>query len=233
MTATRSGALGVAGALVLGLAACGGSSDGGGSTTSTSASPSAATDATTQAASTETTSAGTSTGAGGSLTPPGAKLALGDTATVAWIPPSRFSASGGQQGYRLQVTVASIEKGTLDDFKNIDLDADQKRSTPYYVKLNVKALEDVKAGTDDPDIALKAIDDRGQEQGEVIFFGTFDRCENADVPRPFASGKSYDSCLTYLVPGGGSIDEVRWNDGPSRRNAVSPYFDKPVVWSGS
>src|SRR4029077_11271849 len=104
---------------------------------------------------------------------------------------------GGQQGYRLEVTVDSIEKGSLDDFKNIDLDADQKRSTPYYVKLSVKALEDVKAGTDDPDIALKAIDDRGQEQGEVIFFGTFDRCENADVPRPFTSGKGYESCLTY------------------------------------
>jgi len=230
MTASRIAALVAAGALTLGMAACGSSDDGGGGSTTPAAAETTA--AMTETTATTETNAAETNGGGGQLTPPGAKLAFGDTATVAWIPPSRFSASGGQQGYRLEVTVKSIEKGSLDDFKNIDLDADQKRSTPYYVSINVKALQDVKAGTDDPDIALKAIDDRGQEQGEVIFFGTFDRCENADVPRPFSGGKSYDSCLTYLVPGGGSIDEVRWNDGPSRKNDVSPYFEKPVVWSG-
>jgi hypothetical protein len=233
MTVGRIAALVAAGALALGMAACGSSSndeEGASTTPPAATATTSATTTTDTTASTETTAAETNSGA---LTPPAAKLGFGDTATVAWIPPSRFSATGGQQGYRLEVTVDSIEQGTLDDFKNIDLDADQKRSTPYYVKLNVKALEDVKAGTDDPDIALKAIDDRGQEQGEVIFFGSFDRCENADVPRPFTSGKSYDSCLTYLVPGGGSIEEVRWNDGPSRKNEVSPYFDKPIVWSGS
>jgi hypothetical protein len=182
------------------------------------------------ATTTETTAAQTG---GDGLTPSGAKLGFGDQATVAWIPPARFSATGGQQGYRLEVSVNGIKQGTLDDFKNIELDADQKRSTPYYVTITVKALEDVQVGTDDPDIAFKAIDDRGQEQGEVIFFGEFERCDNADVPRPFTSGKSYDSCLTYLVPGGGSIEEVRWNDGPSKKNQVTPYFDKPIVWSGS
>jgi hypothetical protein len=231
MTATRIAALVAAGLLALGVAACGSTEDdGGGSTAPAAAETTAATTETT--ATTETNAAETS-GGGGKLTPPGAKLGFGDTASVAWIPPSRFSATGGQQGYRLEVTVDGIERGTLDDFKNIDLDADQKRSTPYYVNVTIKALEDVKVGTDDPDVALKAIDDRGQEQGEVIFFGEFDRCDDAGVPRPFSSGKSFDSCLTYLVPGGGSIDEVRWNDGPSRRNEVSPYFEKPIVWSGS
>lgn len=232
MTARRIAALIAAGALSVGMAACGSSDDnGGGSTTASPAAADTTGSATTEATkTTETTAAKMSNGG---LTPPGAKLGFGDTATVAWIPPSRFSAAGGQQGYRLEVTVKGIDRGTLEDFKNIDLDADQKRSTPYYVSVSIKALEDVKVGSDDPDVALKAIDDRGQEQGEVIFFGDFDRCDDADVPRPFTSGKSFDSCLTYLVPGGGSIDEVRWNDGPSRKNAVSPYFEKPIVWNGS
>jgi hypothetical protein len=235
MEVRRIAALSAAAALALGVGACGSSSsnDEGGSSTASEAS----TTATSGKTATETTARKTDTTAaktgGNGLTPPGAKLGFGDEATVAWVPPARYSASGGQQGYRMQVSVDGIERGTLDDFKNIDLDADQKRSTPYYVTISVKALEDVKAGTDDPDIAFKAIDDRGQEQGEVIFFGTFDRCENADVPRPFTSGTSYDSCLTYLVPGGGSIEEVRWNDGPSRKNEVTPYFDNPIVWNGS
>lgn len=231
----KTGIVALGAMLALGAAGCGGSGSGGAADTSaaTQTPATSAADTTTTAAATPTTTTDAGGSASGALTPPGAKLALGDTATVAWVPPSRFSATGGQSGYRLRVTVESIDRGSLDDFKNIDLDADQKRSTPYYVKLGVEALEDVKAGTDDPDIALKAIDDRGQEQGEVIFFGDFERCDNADVPRPFTAGKQYESCLTYLVPGGGSIEEVRWNDGPSRRNGVTPYFDDPIVWSGS
>jgi hypothetical protein len=224
-------ALGAAAALALGMTACGeGSTDGGGTST-TSQAPTTTTSATTTGT-TSTSTADTDGGSGG-LTPPGAKLGFGDEATVAWVPPSNFSTSGAHQGYKLQVSVESIERGSLDDFKNIDLDEDQQRSTPYYVKVTLKALEDVKVGTDDPDIAFEAIDDRGQQQGSVTFFGTFERCDDTQVPRPFSNGKSYESCLTYLVPGGGSIDEVRWNDGPSRANAVTPYFDKPIVWSGS
>jgi len=233
MTGSRIAPLVAAGALALGMAACGSSSDNGGGSTAasttadTTAGTSTMTDTTTT---TETTAAATP---GGGLTAPGTKLGMGDQATVGWVPPSKFSASGAQTGYKLQVSVDKIEKGTIDDFKNIDLDADQKRSTPYYVSVTVKALEDVKTGTDDPDISFDAIDDRGQEQGSVTFFGTFDRCDDKQVPRPFTSGTTYESCITYLMPGGGSIDEVQWRSGPSKKNDVTPYFDKPIVWSGS
>ena len=231
MTASRIAALVAAGALALGMAACGSSNDSGGGSTTTAASAdtTAATSTTTETTTTTTTADTTS----GGLTPPGTKLGMGDEATVGWVPPSKFSATGAQTGYKLQVSVDKIEKGTIGDFKNIDLDADQKRSTPYYVTVTVKALEDVKTGTDDPDISFDAIDDRGQEQGSVTFFGTFDRCDDKQVPRPFTNGKSYESCITYLMPGGGSIDEVQWKSGPSKKNAVTPYFDKPIVWSGS
>ena len=47
------------------------------------------------------------------------------------------------------------------------------------------------------------------------------------------NGKSYTSCITYLMPGGGSIQKMQWNDGPAKGESVTPYFDKPVVWSGS
>ncbi|MGN6188044.1 MAG: hypothetical protein ACTHOE_04035 [Conexibacter sp.] len=240
MRARRIAALVVAGALVAGMAACGSSSNDGGSGGGLTKAASAPAD-TTSAATTETTATTTTTTAdssssastSGGLTPPGTKLGFGDQATVGWVPPSKYSVNGAQKGYKLQVSVDSIEKGSIGDFKNIDLDADQKRSTPYYVKVTVKALEDVKTGTDDPDISFDAIDDRGQEQGSVTFFGTFERCDDKQVPRPFTNGKSYESCITYLMPGGGSIDEVQWKSGPSKKNAVSPYFDKPIVWSGS
>jgi len=52
------------------------------------------------------------------------------------------------------------------------------------------------------------------------------------VPNPLANGKSYDSRLTYLMPGGGSIQKVQWGDGPAAADQVTPYFDKPIVRAG-
>jgi hypothetical protein len=52
------------------------------------------------------------------------------------------------------------------------------------------------------------------------------------MPKPFTAGKSYTACMTYLVPGGGSIKSVTWTDGPHKTNDVTPYFEKPVVWGG-
>ena len=147
------------------------------------------------------------------------------------LPLDQDNGEGAKTGLKLQITVESIVKGSLDDFKNIDLDASQRNSTPYYVTVQIKALDSTApTGDDDPDIVFQAIDDRGQQQESVTFLGTFDRCNDVTAPKPFVSGKSYESCLAYLMPGGGSIQSVQWNSGPSAANDVTPYFDKPVVW---
>jgi hypothetical protein len=168
------------------------------------------------------------------LTRPGAHLALGTAAVVGWVPPSIDLKSGSHKGIKLLVTVESIQKGTIADFKNVELNASEKKDTPYYVKVRVKALTGIAPPkTEDPDVTFDAIDDRGQEQSSVTFFGTFERCNDNTVPKHFVSGKSYESCLTYLMPGGGSIQAVQWNNGPNTGDVVSPYFDKPIVWGGS
>ncbi len=82
-------------------------------------------------------------------------------------------------------------------------------------------------------LTLDAIDDRGQKQSSIIFLGTFSRCDDKQPPKPFANGKSYESCLPYLMPGGGSIQRVEWNNGPSKGDGVSPYFEHPIVWPGN
>jgi hypothetical protein len=181
----------------------------------------------------ETTSA--AAGASGGLTPPGTRLRPGQSATVGWVPPDAGAVTGPHKGLKLQVTVLSIEQGKLGDFKNVQLKAEERNSTPYYVKVRIKALGSIPpSGTnDDPDVTLDAIDDRGQQQNNIIFLGTFARCDDTAPPKPFANGKSYRSCLTYLMPGGGSIQQMAWKNGPSKANAVTPYFEKPVVWSAT
>ena len=170
------------------------------------------------------------TGASG-LTPPGTHLGLGSSAVVGWVPPTEDTGNGAHQGLKLQVTVESIKKGTMADFANIDLNANEKKSTPYYMQLRLTALGNTAPPKDnDPALTFTAIDDRGQEQDNVTFLGTFQRCDDPSPPRSFADGKSYSSCLTYLIPGGGSIKSVEWKDGPAPADDVSAYYDKPVVW---
>jgi hypothetical protein len=81
-----------------------------------------------------------------------------------------------------------------------------------------------------PAITFNAIDDRGQQQQSITFLGTFSRCDDPMPPKQFVAGQTYQSCLAYLIPGGGSIQKVQWDNGPAAANQVTPYFDRPIIW---
>jgi hypothetical protein len=223
--------------VVPGLAACGASSSGGSGTQSASSRSASAQASSTQGASTPSQSrpaAPAQTGGSGGLTAPGTHLGFGGRATVGWVPPSQATGQGAHRGIKLRVTVVSIVKGTIADFQNVDLNASQRKSTPYYVTVRVTALGSTAPPKDsDPAITFQAIDDRGQQQQSITFLGTFSRCDDPFPPKPFVNGKSYHSCLTYLMPRGGSIQKIQWDDGPAAANQVTPYFDNPIVWGGS
>jgi hypothetical protein len=231
----------VATMVVPGLAACSGSNSGtsAGSTPGTGSAAVSSPGVTGSAGSSASASGSASpagqaaagTGRSGTLTAPGTRLGLGRDATVAWVPPAQATGSGPHQGIKLRVTVESIEKGTIADFQNVNLNATQKKATPYYVKLRITALASTPPpANSDPAITFTAIDDRGQQQQSITFFGTFTRCDDPMPPKSFVSGKTYESCLAYLMPGGGSIQKVQWDSGPSAANEVTPYFDRPLIW---
>jgi hypothetical protein len=184
----------------------------------------AATPAATQTAEAtpETDDGGGST-AGGGRTEPGATLKIGETAHVSYKP---LSATDEKNLFEVDATAVKIEKGSIDDFKNLSLDEDQKASTPYYATVKIEntgaeiPLGDMEG---DPDLKFAAVDDRGQEQTSITFIGDFERCEDTDAPKPFTPGKSYESCLAFLVGGDGSITQVRWQGSDK-------YIIEPVVW---
>ena len=226
----RIAAWAIAAVAVPGLAACSGTSSGS-SPASLSTSAAAGTSSPVQSPASSQPAAQGRTAGSGSLTPPGTHLALGGPATVGWVPPSQDLGTGAHKGIRLQVTVVSIQKGTMADFRNVELNGNQRSSTPYYVQLRVTALSSTPPPKDsDPAITFTAIDDRGQEQQSITFLGTFSRCDDPTPPKQLVSGKTYQSCLAYLIPGGGSIQKVQWDNGPAAANQVTPYFDRPIVW---
>jgi hypothetical protein len=220
----------IAAVAVPGLAACSGTSTGSSPASPGSSATGSTSSSTPSQASSQPAAQGQAAGSG-SLTPPGAHLAFGGPATVGWIPPSQDTGTGAHRGIKLRVTVVSIQKGTMADFRNVELNGNERKSTPYYVQLRVTALSSTPPPKDsDPAITFTAIDDRGQQQQSITFLGTFSRCDDKMPPKQFVSGKTYESCLAYLIPGGGSIQKVQWDNGPAAANEVTPYFDRPIVW---
>jgi hypothetical protein len=180
-------------------------------------------------AATQTAEATTDTGdgggssAGGGRTEPGTELKLGETAHATYKP---LTATDDKNLFDVDVTALKIEKGSIDDFKNISLDEEQKSSTPYYVTVKIENTgKEIPLGDQegDPDLKFGAIDDRGQDQPSVTFIGDFERCADKDAPKPFTKGKSYESCLTYLIGGDGSITKVIWKGSDK-------YILDPVAW---
>jgi len=184
----------------------------------------AATPATTPAAETATEADdGGGASAGGGRTAPGTTLKLGDTAHVTYKP---LTALDEKNLFEVDATALKIEKGSIDDFKNISLDENQKTSTPYYVTVKIENTgEQIPLGDQegDPDLKFGAVDDRGQDQPSITFIGDFERCEDTDAPKPFTKGKSYESCLAFLIGGDGTITEVQWKGSDK-------YILDPVVW---
>jgi hypothetical protein len=230
MKSGRTAALVITAIALPTLAACSGGSSSGNAPAAGATGGGNQPTATAPASSPPASQSAAATGANG-LTPPGTHLGFGTAATVGWVPPTLDTGTGAHKGLKLQVTVESIQKGKIADFTNIDLNAAEKKATPYYVQVRLTALGNVAPPKDnDPALTFTAIDDRGQQQDNVTILGTFQRCDDPSPPTSFANGKSYQSCLTYLIPGGGSIKSVEWKDGPAPADDVSAYYDRPVVW---
>ncbi len=206
-------------ALAAGVAACGGSSSSSSSASGAAAPATSSTAATTADASATTTATTTAASSSGGTAAPGAKLSIGQTAKVNYNPAGSTDKS---KDSTLQVTVQSFTKGSLSDFNGIQLDANEKASTPVYVKVHVTNLGPASVDVDGTAAAIEGVDNTGNNQSSVTFIGSFPKCPDAASTAPLATGKGYDDCLTFLVPGG--ITKVSYN-------GTNDYIDSPVTWA--
>ncbi len=206
-----------AAALAGGLAACGGSSSS--SSAANAAAPATSSAATTAASATSTAAATTSSSGSGGIVAPGTKLAVGQSAMVNYDPAGSTDKS---KAAKLQVTVQSFTKGTLSDFNGIQLDANEKASTPTYVKVHVTNLGPASVDIDGTAAAIEGVDNTGNNQSSVTFIGDFPKCPDSASTKPIGTGSGYDDCLTFLVPGG--ITKVSYN-------GTNDYINSPVTWA--
>ena len=153
--------------------------------------------------------------AGVQLTEPGAELKFGEPATVA------YEANAKRKSV-LELTVTSVAKVSMKEFDSYVLDAASKASTPYFVRVKV-----TNAGTGDlgrTDVPLWAVDQTNTLVHSSTFSNDFKKCPSQPLPAAFGHGKSVTTCLVYLVPNHGSVDQISYRPDQS----VSP-----IVWNGT
>jgi hypothetical protein len=104
----------------------------------------------------------------GHATPVGSVLKVGKPAIV---PTRRREAE--DQGH--DPDHARVDRQGSMATSRTSLDAAQKTATPYYRRCSRRTSARPSCGTR-PDLYLNGVDDRGQSQSSIIFFGDFARC---------------------------------------------------------
>ncbi|HEX6877129.1 MAG TPA: hypothetical protein VF165_15840 [Nocardioidaceae bacterium] len=195
---TRAAALCLATGLV--VASCGGSNDEAGQkpTVTTSPSPSSTVKVPQAVA----------------LTEVGADLSFGDTATVIYEPDQK-------SGTVLDLRVEKAEQGSIKDFSGFILDDQTKKSTPYYVDVQVKNVGEGTVGGQA--VPLWGVDGENTLLPPARFTATFDRCPSDPLPKKFEPEDSFSTCLVFLAPNEGAMKAVSFR--PNQQ------FD-PIQWTG-
>jgi hypothetical protein len=152
--------------------------------------------------------------AGVTLTKAGTKLKFGAPALVAYQPnPQRSSV--------LSLTVKSVQTGKISDLAAFQLDDATKASQPYYVNVAVQNV-----GTGDlsrMDVPLFAVDGSNSLLRPSSFNNGFARCPSTPLPSGFVAGKTFTSCLVYLIPNKGTLVEMSFRP-------LQTF--EPITWQG-
>ncbi len=149
--------------------------------------------------------------AGVTLTKGGTVLTEDDSASVIYqVGTSATSA--------ITVTVTSVAKGKIEDFKFFTLDAESKQSSPFYVSVTVK--NEGPAGLGGAALPIYAHDSSNTIFPPNELVGNFPPCPTPALPATFLPGASAKLCLVYLVPKGKALQSVDLQTG-SAKDAIT------------
>jgi hypothetical protein len=152
--------------------------------------------------------------AGVDLTPPGSQLSVGDHAVVAYEPRQ------GQVG-ALDIRVTKLETTSIDAFSAWQLNDEQKKSTPYYVRATIENVGDSDLGG--RPVPLYVVNEQNVLLEPTPFASSFAPCPSTPFPDKFKPGDSTKACLVYLAPNHGDLVAVSFRPEET--------FN-PITWTG-
>ena len=153
---------------------------------------------------------------GVSMTDQGSKLSFGHSARVL------FETTHGR-GTVLGLTVKSVRRGTLKDFRGFILDDSYKRKASYYyAQVVVRNVGESDVGG--VPVPLWGVNGANTLLPAVNFTTRFPRCPSRPLPKKFGPGDTLRTCLVYLSPNKGALVAVSYR--PSQAY-------NPITWTGT
>jgi hypothetical protein len=143
--------------------------------------------------------------------PAGVTITKGGSTVKVGSPASVVYEMGDGATSAVTVLVTAIEPGTIEDFTFFSLDDAAKKSSPFYVKVNVK--NEGPAGLGGAALPIFARDSTNTNLPASDIVGTFKPCPTPTVPASFLPGAVADVCLVYLVPEGRTLKAITLQTG--------------------
>ncbi|KRF15461.1 hypothetical protein ASG90_12265 [Nocardioides sp. Soil797] len=132
------------------------------------------------------------------LTEPGSSLELGEPATFLWQPTKKVEGEA-------EIAVTRIDKASLKAFSGFKLSDEMKKSTPYYVHLEVTNTGDVGLGGFEPPVFL---DNGSSVLYPAAHISGFAPCADRALPAKFKPGKKAELCMVFLAPAKTELETV-------------------------
>ncbi len=125
-----------------------------------------------------------------------------------------------QHTARVEVTPTRVEKGDIEDFTGVRLDARAKRSTPYYVTVSYKNVGTTTLPSPSLSLNLWARNAAGRRAPRLtVIGGARGPCENGDPPPAWKPGATLVDCAVFLLPKGEAPVSIEWRSAPDQKPA--------------
>lgn len=138
--------------------------------------------------------------------PAGVTLTDGGTVLTKGKPATAIYQIADKTRSAVTVSVVSITKGNIGDFRFFSLDAAAKASTPYYVVASMQNLGP--AGLGGAPVPLYAHDSTNTIAPPNQLVGDFAPCPRGTLPKSFLPNATAKVCLVYLLPKGSSLVSI-------------------------
>ncbi len=109
---------------------------------------------------------------------------------------------------RVRLAVTEVTEGRIRHLSDFVLDAEGRRSTPYYA--DVRVANTGSGNLSRARITLWGLDSSGTVRPPAEVIGSFRRCQAQRAPKGFRRGRSMRTCLVYLVPQGSTLEAVQY-----------------------
>lgn len=133
------------------------------------------------------------------LSPPGADLKVGQEGTFVYD-------LGSGAASAVTATIDKITKGSVKDFTFFTLDAESKKSTPYYVTATITNRGPAGLGSTAPPFVVH--DDQDSIAPPNALTGSFKPCATRSLPKSLLPGKSAKVCMVFLLPAGSTLVSI-------------------------